>query len=465
MTGLRLAAPTAALIDAATGERLGGQALRDAIDAAARRAAALPNGIVFHGITPTTASVVDYLGTVASGRAVALLDPHLPGDTVRSWADRFAPAALNGVDGRDIDGYARHGDSWIRTAPAGPAPHPALGLLLATSGSTGEAKLVRLSTTAVTANARAIAEALRITPEDVAPTSLPLFYSYGLSVLHSHLTTGATVLLADGGVLADEFWRAVDAHGATSLSGVPHHYRLLDRIGWQPRRHPSLRTLTQAGGRLEPTRVAALADAAAEAGAVLHVMYGQTEATARMTVLPASALPTKLGSAGLPIPGGHIAVRTESGALTTEPDVTGEIVYTGPNVMLGYACDAADLARGDDLGGVLATGDLGHLDVDGFLWLTGRRARTGKIFGVRVNLDDIETIAADAAGRPVAVTPAADRVVVWCDGADNAITRRVRDRLKLALRLHGTGFDVRPLDALPVLPTGKVDYRRLEADS
>ena len=100
MTGLRLAAPTAALIDATTGEHLGGQALRDAIDAAALRAAALPNGIVFHGITPTTASVVDYLGTVASGRAVALLDPHLPGDTVRSWADRFAPAALNGVDGR-----------------------------------------------------------------------------------------------------------------------------------------------------------------------------------------------------------------------------------------------------------------------------------------------------------------------------------------------------------------------------
>lgn len=122
-------------------------------------------------------------------------------------------------------------------------------------------------------------------------------------------------------------------------------------------------------------------------------MYGQTEATARMAVLPPERLADKLGSAGLALPGGRL-----------EADDDGEILYHGPNVMMGYADTADDLSRGDDLGGVLRTGDLGRVDPDGFLHITGRLKRMAKIFGIRVNLDDVERMLRGSG--PVAVTAA-----------------------------------------------------------
>src|SRR5205085_377478 len=135
--------------------------------------------------------------------------------------------------------------------------------------------------------------------------------------------------------------------------------------------------------------IAELAGRMAAAGGRMFVMYGQTEAGPRMTTLPPGRLAAKLGSVGAAIPGGALASQTAGGE-TTQPQITGEVIYRGPNVMMGYAETAAELARGDDNGGRLATGDLGYLDADGDLWLTGRSKRIGKVFGVRVQLDDLE---------------------------------------------------------------------------
>jgi acyl-CoA synthetase (AMP-forming)/AMP-acid ligase II len=150
----------------------------------------------------------------------------------------------------------------------------------------------------------------------------------------------------------------------------------------------------------------------------------------------------------------------DDGTETEKPDVTGEIVYHGPNVMLGYAESAADLARGDECGGALRTGDVGHLDDEGHLWVTGRLRRIGKVFGVRVNLDDIERMLRDRG--PVAVVAGPDTVVIWCEGADEAARRDIAGAAAERLRLHRTGFDVRSVQKLPLLSSGKVDYRSLE---
>jgi long-subunit acyl-CoA synthetase (AMP-forming) len=178
-------------------------------------------------------------------------------------------------------------------------------------------------------------------------------------------------------------------------------------------------------------------------------MYGQTEATARMAILPAERLAGKLGSAGRAIPGG---------SLSTTP--AGEIVYEGPNVMMGYAASAADLATGDLMAGRLPTGDLGHLDDEGFLYVTGRTKRIAKVFGVRVNLDDIERLL--RGDGPVAAVSGDDRVVVYAEGADAAACAELTTRLSSLLNLHWSGLDVRGLDRLPLLGTGKIDYRTLE---
>ncbi|MEV6600226.1 AMP-binding protein [Actinoplanes sp. NPDC051346] len=436
--------PRARVLDAATGEILHpGQ-----VEAAATEYGRLPPGVVF-ALTPTeVGAVARYLGALAARRPVALLDPGLDRNSLFTLIARFGPVLVTGVSTAPPEGYRAEADTWIRESAA-VEPHPELALLLTTSGSTGDPKLVRLSRAAVLANAVAIGESLGITAEDVAPTTLPLFYTYGLSVLNSHLLRGATVVLERGGMLQREFWQAVATHGITSLAAVPYQYEMLRRLRFDPAGHPSLRTLTQAGGRLRPELVEDFAHRMAAVGGRLFVMYGQTEATARMTVLPSDRIADKLGSAGLAIPGGSLSI------------ADGEVVYHGPNVMMGYADSAADLARGDDLGGVLRTGDLGHLDDEGFLFLTGRLRRIGKVFGVRVNLDDVERTL--AAHGTIAAVAGDDRLHVFVEGADAAAARTVREELAGFLDTHFSGLDVRGIDALPLLPTGKIDYRSLEA--
>lgn len=469
-----LVAPSAKLIDAATGTELGCDQLAVALSDVAAEYAQLPAGVVFARTGVSLDSALRHLGAFTAGRAIAPLDPGLPAETINDFVRRYEPAALVGLaEGDDLGevakGYRlaelpRLGPVWVREEPSAWQPHPDLALLLTTSGSTGDPKLVRLSRRGVVDNARAIAAALHITESEIAPTSLPLYYSFGLSVLHSHMVAGATVVIVDGGVLAREFWGAVSTHGATSLAGVAHTYQMLARIRWRPEKYPTLRTLTQAGGKLADDLIERFATAIAEVGGAMYVMWGQTEAGPRMSTLPARWVFDKLGSVGPALPGGRLSIRTESGEETTDADISGEVVYRGSNVMMGYAVTAADLAEPDTVGGVLATGDLGRLDSDGCLWLTGRMRRFAKIFGIRVNLVDIEALAVEATDQgDVAAVPIGDRVAVFVAGLSNDDTAGLTRRLADELRLHPSGFVVRGIADLPRRPNGKIDYPALEA--
>lgn len=472
---MSLVAPTARIVDAATGAVLAGPDLAARVDTLAGAYTDLPSGVVFARSGISTAAVLRYAGAFQAGRPVALLDPALSPDVLADFVARFAPAAVVGLaeggagaelcalpEGYDERTHPELGPLWTRRTAPDTVPHPDLAVLLATSGSTGDPKFVRLSRAAVLANAHAIGAALGIDAAEVAPTSLPLFYSYGMSVVNSHLAAGASLLVVDGGVLAREFWQAVDAYGATSLAGVPYHYEMLHRIRWKPSKHPSLRTLTQAGGRLRDELILAFHEQIDAEGGRLFVMWGCTEAAPRMSTLPAADLPAAVGSVGPALPGGSFTVLTDSGE-TTDPHVTGELVYRGPNVMMGYATGAADLARGDEQAGALRTGDLGYLDERGHVWLKGRLSRFGKVFGVRVNLHDIEELV--RADGPAVAVSGPDRVVVFVEGVTADGAKAVAGRLAERLKLHRSGFDVRGVDRLPQLPNGKIDYRALEAQA
>ncbi|MFI9589573.1 AMP-binding protein [Nonomuraea sp. NPDC052265] len=427
----------ARLLVAGDQEGLAGDELTRRVGRVADALSRLRPGPLFCGMRNNLASVLRYLAAWQTGRPIALLDPDLSATALADLVNRFRPAALVGFT------HAPDGPPGARGQA--PDPHPDLAVMLATSGSTGNPKLVRLSREAVSANAAAIASALSIMPGEIAPTSLPLHYSYGLSVLNSHLHAGATVVLTEAGLLERSFWTHLDEHKCTSLAAVPYQYEMLRRLRFDRAEHPTICTLTQAGGRLSPELVTLFATQADR----FFIMYGQTEATARIAVLPPDRLADKPGSAGQAVPGGRLAIDG------------GEVVYHGPNVMMGYAETAADLARGDDLGGVLRTGDLGRLDDEGFLYVTGRLRRIAKIFGVRVNLDDVELLLRDTV--PVAATSGDDRVTVWAEGLDAAGCRNLARRLGAELRLHWSGFDVRAVERLPLLPTGKIDYRTLES--
>lgn len=448
----------ARLRDAATGELLGGAELASRVSEVAKTLADLPPGVLFLRTGLDLPSVLRYLGAVEAGRPVALLDPAQDRDVLDDLVERFRPAAVFGIDDEPPAGYSAE---WVREDADGVAPHPDLAMLLPTSGSTGNPKFVRLSRSAMLANADAIAEVLGLDADEVAPTSLPLHYVFGMSVLNSHLRVGATVLIVDSGVVARPFWDAVTQYGATSLAGVPYHYEMLRRLRFDPSKYPTLRTLTQAGGKLRTELVSEFNDKMRAVGGQMFVMYGQTEAAPRMATVPADRLADKIGSAGPALPGGQFAIRDEDGNEVASSGVVGEVVYRGPNVMMGYAESEAELALGDETGGLLVTGDLGYLDDEGYLYITGRLKRIGKVFGNRVSLDDLEQIV-KALGAAAAVA-AGDKVVVWLDGADKDTCKQAAKLLSETLHMHVTGFDVRPADGFPQLASGKIDYRSLEA--
>lgn len=454
----------ARLVDVAGGRTLAGADLTAAIARAGEALAALPPGVLFARMSIDLSSVLTYLGAFESGRAIALIDPALDADVLAGLVSRFRPAAVLAASGDAPAGYRVEGDHWVRTSAEGVRPHPDLAVLLPTSGSTGNPKLVRLSRAGLMANADAIAQVLHIDADEVAPTCLPLHYSYGLSVLNSHLLRGATVVIEPSGVLGRGFWDAVNTYGVTSLSGVPYHYEMLRRLKFDPAKYPTLRTLTQAGGKLRDELVAEFNDKMLAVGGRMYVMYGQTEASPRMTTVPAERLAEKLGTAGPALPGGAFAVRRDDGSETTHPKIVGEVVYRGSNVMMGYADDESGLAKGDECGGVLATGDLGYLDQEGYLYITGRLKRIGKVFGNRISLDDLEHAAraAEVGIDVVAAVPAGDKVVLFAEGVDKAICKDAAKALSERLHLHTSGFDVRPIDTVPLLASGKIDYRTLE---
>jgi len=268
--------------------------------------------------------------------------------------------------------------------------HPDLALMLSTSGSTGAAKLVRLSHEALHANALSIADYLGITEEDVPITTLPIGYSYGLSVINSHLLSGARIVLTDRSVVDGTFWDLFAAQRATSMAGVPYTYELLAASGFVDRDLSSLRTLTQAGGRLSTDLRALYGGWAEKRGIRFFVMYGQTEATARIAYLPPELQRDYGDCIGRAIPGGTLHVEGADGQRLPAGEA-GELVYEGPNVMMGYATRPEELAAGRQIA-VLRTGDLGQEAAPGIFRIVGRLSRFSKIAGLRISLDEIEAL-------------------------------------------------------------------------
>jgi len=336
--------------------------------------------------------------------------------------------------------------------------HPDLALLLSTSGSTGSPKLVRLSRDNLSANAASIAEFLDIRPSDRAPTTLPMHYCYGLSVVNSHLLRGAALVMTDMSVVDPCFWELFRGAGATSLAGVPYTYDLLDRVGFEEMALPTLRYVTQAGGRMSPERVRRYAELGGERGFELFVMYGQTEATARMAYLPPNLAASHPQAIGRPVPGGAFRLATDASMADAG---CGELVYSGANVMMGYARTASDLALGHTLD-ELHTGDLARRTDSGLYEIVGRLDRHAKLFGLRIDLDRVESAITTAGFRAACAAGEDCLVVAVEEGTPGAVTCDLAIVRRVAAQrsgLPGQAVRVRSLPQLPVMGNGKVDYR------
>ena len=399
--------------------------------------------------------LVGYLAALNSGDALILVDATLNRDLLLRFVNTYRPHRICAASPEiALPQYRKsEGDGlniWESESQEPAAMHDSLALLLNTSGSTGSPKLVRLTRENLQSNAASIVSYLDITEEERPITSLPMAYSYGLSVINSHLLAGAALVLTEHGVLRREFWDSVDAYGCTSFAGVPYTYQMLLQTGLLKKRGATLRTLTQAGGALAETYIRQVYDLALERGLRFFVMYGQTEASARISYVPFEALANKIGSVGIAIPNGSMQIDA----------ATGELIYAGPNVMLGYASCREDLAKGDELGGVLKTGDLAACDADGFFYITGRMKRFLKLFGKRFSLDEVEQIVQRRFGFPTACLGRDDLLMLAIE-TGNQDTAAVAAMLRETFGLPRDAVLVKAVATLPHTATGKIDYQAL----
>lgn len=343
-----------------------------------------------------------------------------------------------------------------------------LRLLLSTSGTTGSAKFVKLSTRNIVSNALSIADYLGIGPDDRAISTLRFNYSFGLSIVHSHLAVGASIVLTDHSVVEPAFWEIARAQGITSISGVPHSFELLRDRADDLASLGSLRYLAQAGGRLPPPVVQEFAALGARQGWKLFVMYGQTEASPRIAYLPPELAAEHPDCIGVPIPGGTLEVLDEHGTPVAD-GAEGELAYSGPNVMMGYATGPAELAS-DETPPRLLTGDIARRNAAGLFQIVGRRARFVKPFGLRVNLDEVEAQARAIVPGAVA-TGTDERIVIAVEPAAKGSEAGLVDSLAARYRLPAAAFAVLHVPEIPRLANGKTDYRAilglhaLEADA
>lgn len=405
-----------------------------------------------------TSAIIGYLSALQNKHTVCLINDTLSNELAANLIDNYHPDWLwLPQESESFPGFNvsfKNEDYVLLQRPFPyPAPplYPELAVLLSTSGSTGSPKLVRLSYKNLQANADSIANYLNLDSHEKPITSLPMNYTYGLSVINSHLNVGATLLLTDDAVITQEFWDFFNKYKATSLAGVPFTYQMLRRLRLDQLNLPTLKTLTQAGGRLDVNLQQEFADYAKRHHARFFVMYGQTEATARMSYVPPDKLEESFGSIGIPIPLGKFEI---------EPD-SGELIYYGPNVMLGYAECRNDLALGDTQQGRLATGDLARQDNEtGLFYITGRKKRFLKLLGLRINLDEIEQRLEQYCKHPCYCIGTDDHLMIIIPSQD--LTNKATSMLTQTLRIHPSVFKIVITTDVPHLSTGKVDYSELQ---
>ena len=422
--------------------------------------------LVFALCRNTIGSVLGYTAFLNHGIVPVMVNSHLDGALLGNLLETYRPEYLWAPADQEeqFPGmekvYEARGYLLLKTNFGTETPlYDELALLITTSGSTGSPKLVRQSYENILDNAKSIAEYLKLDETERPITTLPMNYVYGLSIINSHFLTGGTVLLTDKTLMNREFWNFFREQEATSFGGVPYTYEMLDKLRFFRMNLPSLRTVTQAGGKITPDLHEKFAAWAAETGRNFVVMYGAAEATSRMGYLPPEKAVEKKGSMGIPIPGGKFTLVDAEGQEITTPFTTGELVYEGKNVTLGYAERGEDLILGDERHGRLETGDMAQFDEDGYYYIVGRKKRFLKIYGNRVNLDEIDRMVKAEFSIEMASAGKDDHLYLFV--TDAKMADPVREFVIGKTKLNPAAFKAVTLDEIPKNDAGKTLYSEL----
>lgn len=375
----------------------------------------------------------------------------------------YRPAYICAVDSLHIEADDLHkqfGYTLYRTTNSISELHPDLSHLLPTSGSTASPKLVRHKYENIEAAGLNISTFFELKPTDRPLMVLPLYYTMGLSMVFSHLRVGATVLITNLNMTDPKFWTFIKEQHATSFTGVPYSFQILNLMRFFRMDLPDLELLTQGGGKMPADLNLKFAQFCQQHGKRWIATYGQSECTARMAYLPPKWAVEKVGSIGIAVPNAELSLLAEDGTPITTPHTEGEMCYRGKNVTMGYAYHSQDLALGDERHGFIHTGDLAYFDEDGCYYIVGRKGRFLKLFGMRVGLDECEQIIQNECGVDCACVGTDEKMIVYI--ADTCKQEEVKNTLVQKTHIVATSFEIRILPEIPKNETGKKLYSKLE---
>lgn len=411
------------------------------------------------------ASLVCYFASIDTDVVPLLLSESIKKEQLNSLIDIYSPKYIFSQRVLENDSYVHEDDFrgsklFLRNEVNSVKFHTDLALLLTTSGSTGSPKLVKLTKENIKSNAESISEYLKIGCNDRAITSLPFNYSYGLSIINSHLFSGGSIVLSNSSMMEDKFWKSINNYSVTSIAGVPYNYEMMLRLGIDNLNITTIKKMTQAGGKLNYQKVKKVNDSLKLKGIEFYTMYGQTEATARISYLPCGDVDKKPNSIGIPIPGGKLWLADEKGYRIFDSMVVGEMIYKGSNVSMGYAESIEDLSIGDVNKGILKTGDLAYFDEEGYFFIEGRNNRFVKVFGNRISLNSLEKLITIKGFKSV-VTGVDDKLVIYVIEVPNLSAADLRKEISESIGINMIAINVILVDDFPRTDSGKINYKEL----
>ena len=334
-----------------------------------------------------------------------------------------------------------------------------LSLLLSTSGSMGSIKFVKLSTSNLKYNTDSIINYLKINKKDSAITNLPISYSYMLSIINTHFEVGGSIVISKYSLVEKKFWETLKNSKSTSFNGVPYTYEMLSKIGLKNIKIDTLKYLTLAGGKLENDELKEIIKFCKKNNLNFFSMYGQTEASPRISYLKPEFSQKKIGSIGKGIPGSKMYIINNTGKKILKPFVEGEIICEGKNVFMGYSKDYNDLKNANEENYKLKTGDLGYFDKNGFFYITSRISRIAKIFGNRVDLGALESLMSQKSYKVACLS---DNKIVFIFIEKKYNKTNLINTISKITNLSINSFELIKLKYLPRTANNKISYSELK---
>ena len=334
-----------------------------------------------------------------------------------------------------------------------------IGLLVTTSGSTGSVKFVRQTYTNLKFNTLSIINYLKLNDKNITITTLPLSYTFGMSIINTHLKVGSKILITNKSLFEKEFWKLFKNNNINTIYGVPYTFEILDKLNFFSKNFFNLKLIAQAGGKISDNLQKKIGNFSNKYNKKFFIMYGQAEATTRISYLPYQNVLKKIGSIGVPINGGRINLLSNNGIINKK-NLLGEIVYEGKNVCMGYASEKLDINKSDEWKGKIFTGDLAKRDKDGYYFIVGRKKRFAKLYGISVSLDEIENLLKSKFSvADFAVISKLNKILIYTSILK--LKEKIINYLIKNVDLNINSFEIIFLKRIPKLVSGKTNYKIL----